>query len=296
MNHRISTLQLFCRVAHTGSFTAAGQEVGLTQPSVSRIISDLEKELGAALFVRSTHAVNLTEVGADYLKRLEPILWSLEEANHMLRGDGTFRGRLRVGSSTSFAMREVIPRLPPFLAANLDIHVDFVLADAMQELIGQGIDVALRFGALTDSTMIARKLTKAERILVAAPEYLAENGIPQSPTDLAQHRVVIGPSSSGSMGWKFTKDGKTLSVQVESKLTFSVNEASTAAALAGMGIISTSILGCRKEIDSGELIRLLPDWHIGFTEVHAVIAAGRNAKPSARGFVDHLAASFRETA
>ena len=296
MNHRVSTLQLFCRVAHTGSFTAAGQEVGLTQPSVSRIISDLEKELGAALFVRSTHAVNLTEVGADYLKRLEPILWSLEEANHMLRGDGTFRGRLRVGSSTSFAMREVIPRLPPFLAANPDIHVDFVLADSMQELIGQGIDVALRFGALTDSTMVAYKLTKAERILAAAPEYLAENGTPQSPIDLAQHRVIIGPSSSGSMGWSFTKNGREQSVQVKSRITVNVNEASTAAALAGMGIISTSILGCRKEINSGELIRLLPDWHIGFTEVHAVIAAGRNAKPSARGFVDYLAASFRETA
>ncbi len=91
MNHRVSTLQLFCRVARTGSFTAAGQEVGLTQPSVSRIINSLEKELGAALFVRSTHAVSLTEVGENYLKRLEPILLSLEEANHMLRDDGTFK-------------------------------------------------------------------------------------------------------------------------------------------------------------------------------------------------------------
>ena len=294
MNHRVSTLQLFCRVARTGSFTAAGQEVGLTQPSVSRIISALEKELGAALFVRSTHAVNLTEVGEDYLKRLEPILLSLEEANHMLRDDGTFRGRLRVGSSTSFAIREVIPRLPSFLEANPDIHVDFVLSDSMQQLIGQGIDVALRFGALTDSTMVARKLIEAERILVASVGYLEKNGHPQSPADLAKHRGIIGPSSSGAMGWSFEKNGEQLSVQMKSQLMVTVNEASTAAALAGMGIISTSILGCRKEIESGELIRLLPDWKIGFTEVHAVIAAGHKAKPSARGFVDYLASSFRE--
>lgn len=294
MNDRVSTLQLFCRVARTGSFTAAGQEVGLSQPSVSRIINGLEKELGAALFVRSTHAVNLTEVGEDYLKRLEPILSSLEEANHMVRGDGTLRGRLRVGSATSFAMREVIPRLPPFLEANPDLHVDFILADSMQELIDQGIDVALRFGALTDSTMVARKLIKAERILAASPEYLEKYGTPKSPADLAKHRVVIGPSSSGAMGWNFKKDGKELSVKVDGQFMVTVNEASTAAALAGMGIISTSLLGCGKEIESGELIRLLADWEIGSAEVHAVIAAGRNAKPSARGFVDYLISSFRE--
>ncbi len=293
MNDRISTLQLFCRVARTGSFTAAGKEVGLSQPSVSRIISNLEKDLGEALFVRSTHAVSLTEVGEGYLQRLEPILSSLEEANHLVRGDGTLRGRLRVGSATSFAMREVIPRLPAFLEANPELHVDLVLTDARQELIDQGIDVALRFGALSDSSMVARKLTKGPRILAASPVYLEKAGKLDSPADLARHRMILGPSSVGAVGWSFKKDGKELSVQVESQLMVTVNEASTAAALAGMGIISTSILGCRKEIDSGDLVRVLPDWEIGSVEVHAVIAAGRNAKPSARAFVDYLAKSFR---
>ena len=98
MSDRISTLRLFCRVAITGSFTAAGKEIDLSQPSVSRIISNLEKDLGAALFVRSTHAVKLTEAGADYLARIEPILAALEEANHLVRSDGKLQGRLRVGS------------------------------------------------------------------------------------------------------------------------------------------------------------------------------------------------------
>ncbi|MEM1244328.1 MAG: LysR family transcriptional regulator [Pseudomonadota bacterium] len=294
MSDRVSTLQLFCRVARTGSFTAAGREVGLSQPSVSRIISKLEEELGGALFVRSTHAVNLTEAGQEYLKRLEPILSSLEEANHMVRSNGTLRGRLRVGSATSFAMREVIPRLPDFLEANPELHVDFVLTDSRQDLIDQGIDVALRFGALADSTMVARKLTEGPRILAASPAYLEKAGKLASPADLPQHRIILGPSSRGTVGWHFTKEGKELSVQVASQLRVTVNEASTAAALAGMGIISTSILGCRKEINSGELIQLLPEWLIGTVEVHAVIAAGRNAKPSARGFVDYLVSSFRE--
>ena len=293
MNDRVSTLQLFCRVARTGSFTAAGQEIGLSQPSVSRIINGLEKELGAALFVRSTHAVNLTEAGEDYLQRLEPILSSLEEANHMVRGDGTLRGRLRVGSATSFAMREIIPRLPDFLDKNPELKLDLVLTDSFQDLIDQSIDVALRFGTLNDSTMVARKLVGGPRLLAASPAYLEIAGTPKSPADLAQHRVIIGPSSAGAVGWRFKKNGKELSVQVESQLMVTVNEASTAAALAGMGIISSSLLGCRAEIESGKLIRLLPDWEIGSAEVHAVIAAGRNAKPSARAFVEYLVESFR---
>lgn len=155
------------------------------------------------------------------------------------------------------------------------------------------IDVALRFGALNDSTMIARKLTEGPRLLAASPAYLEQAGIPKNPADLTQHRVILGPSSTGQLGWRFKKDGKELSVQVESQLMVTVNEASTAAALAGMGIISTSILGCRAEIESGALIRLLPDGEIGSVEVHAVIAAGRSAKPSARAFVDYLVSSFR---
>jgi len=169
MKERVSALQLFCRVAQTGSFTAAGKEIGLSQPSVSRIISNLEKELGAALFVRSTHAVSLTEAGAEYFERVDPLLSALEEANHMVRGDGTLRGRLRVGSATSFAIREVIPRLPEFLAKNPDLHIDFVLTDLRQDLIDQAIDVALRFGVLNDSTMIARKLADSPRLLAASP-------------------------------------------------------------------------------------------------------------------------------
>ncbi len=294
MSDRISTLQLFCRVARTGSFTAAGQEVGLSQPSVSRIISGLEKDLGGALFVRSTHAVNLTEVGEQYLQRIEPILASLEEANHMVHGDGTLRGRLRLGIATSFAMREIIPRLPAFLDGNPELKLDLVLADSFQELIDQSIDVAFRFGKLNDSTMVARKLTESPRILAASPAYLEKAGTPKTPTDLVQHKVIIGPSGAGAAGWRFKKDGKELSIQVENQLTVTVNEASTVAALAGMGIISSALLGCRAEIDSGNLIRLLPDWEIGSVEVHAVIAAGRNAKPSARAFVDYIVSSFRE--
>ena len=296
MSDRISTLRLFCRVARTGSFTAAGKEVDLSQPSVSRIISKLEKDLGATLFVRSTHAVKLTEAGADYLARIDPILSALEEANHLVRSDGKLQGRLRVGAATSFAVREIIPRLPDFLAQHPGLHVDLVLTDARQDLIEQAIDVALRFGPLSDSTMVARRLGVTPRLIAASPAYLAKAGTPQIPADLAGHQVIIGPSSMGSTGWRFKKDGKTLSVRVEGQLMVTVNEATTAAALAGMGIISTAFWGCRAELESGELVQILADWEIGTVEVNALLAGGRSAKPSARAFADYLVASFRNSA
>ncbi|MEM9449794.1 MAG: LysR family transcriptional regulator [Cyanobacteria bacterium P01_E01_bin.6] len=296
MSDRISTLRLFCRVAATGSFTAAGQEIDLSQPSVSRIISNLEKDLGAALFVRSTHAVKLTEAGADYLARIEPILSALDEANHLVRSDGKLQGRLRVGSANSFAARELIPRLPDFLAQHSDLNIDLVLTDAFQDLIDQGIDVALRFGQLRDSTMVARRLGVKPRLLAASPAYLAKSGTPKTPADLAGHQVIIGPSSMGSTGWNFQKDGKTLSVRVEGQLMVTVNEASTVAAVAGMGIISTSLWGCRAEIESGELVQILEDWEIGTSEMSALLAGGRSAKPSAHAFVDYLVESFRKSA
>ena len=296
MSDRISTLRLFCRVARTGSFTAAGKEVDLSQPSVSRIISKLEKDLGAALFVRSTHAVKLTEAGADYLARIDPILSALEEANHLVRSDGKLQGRLRVGVAISFAVREIIPRLPDFLAQHPDLNIDLALTDSFQDLIDEAIDVAVRFGPLRDSTMVARRLGLTPRLLAASPAYLAKAGTPKTPADLAGHQVIIGPSSMGSTGWTFKKDGKTLSVRVEGQLMVTVNEVATVAALAGMGIISTSFWGCRTELESGKLVQILTDWEIGTVEVNALLAGGRSAKPSARAFADYLVASFRNSA
>lgn len=296
MSDNISALRLFCRVARTESFTAAGKEIGLSQPSVSRIISNLEKDLGEALFVRTTHAVKLTEAGGEYLARIDPILAALDEANHLVRGDGTLKGRLRVGCATSFAVREIIPRMSGFLEQNPELKVDLVLTDSRQDLIDQAIDVALRYGPLSDSNLIAKKLGDPPRLIAASPAYLEKAGTPKTPADLAGHPVILGPAGMEAEGWNFNKRGKAVSVQVEGQLMVTVNEAATAAALAGLGIISTGYWGIRSEIERGDLVQLLPDWEIGTVEVNAVLSGGRNAKPSARAFADYLVKSFRDSA
>lgn len=292
MSDKLFALRLFSRVARTGSFSSAGRELRLSQPSVSRIISALETEIGAALLTRTTRAVTLTEAGADYLARIEPLLAGIEEADHAARGTGELRGVLRVGVAASFAVREVIPRLPEFLASHPALRVELSMADQRQDLVVEAVDVALRFGVLTDSTAMAKKIGVSTRLLVASPDYLWRAGTPKLPTDLPAHALIVGPAGASAGGWSFQRDGKAVSIQAQGRLVVNVNEAVTAAAVAGLGIASTGTWGCRGELDSGALVQVLPDWTMGTVEVNAVFAAGRAAKPSARAFADFLAASL----
>jgi DNA-binding transcriptional LysR family regulator len=235
--------------------------------------------------------VTLTDAGADFLVRLEPILAALEEAEHAVRGTGELRGVLRVGLSTTFAIPEVVPRLPMFLEKHPALRIELLVDDQRQDLVGQGVDVALRLGSLPDSTAMARRIGEWPRLLAASPAYLAHAGEPRAPTDLAAHAVILGPVRP-QRAWSFRKDGKATSVRVDGRLTATVNEVSTAAAVAGLGIVAMPLVGCRKELEDGTLVRVLPDWDLGSVEMHAVFAAGRATKPSARALTEFLMGEF----
>jgi len=285
-------LRLFSRVARTSSFTRAGRELGLSQPSVSRQISELEADVGIALFVRSTRAVKLTQAGADYLLRVEAILEALEEADHAARGTMELRGQLRVALSASFGIREVIPRINRLMDAHPALRIELLMSDEREDLIAEGVDVAIRFGALPDSSATSRLLGRSARMLVAAPAYLARAGRPREPAELAQHRFVLGPSSSGALGNTLRKDGQQASFRAQGRLAASVNEGATAAAVAGLGILTIGLWGCRSELADGRLVQILEDWELEPVEVHAVFPPGRAARPAARALVDYLVAEL----
>ncbi|GAB7522781.1 LysR family transcriptional regulator [Paraburkholderia sp. 2C] len=298
MNDKLSVLRLFTRVARTSSFTRAGRELGISQPSVSRQISELEVDVGAVLFVRSTRAVKLTEAGVDYLMRVEAILEALEEADLVARGTSELRGHLRVALSTSFGVREVIPRIGRFMALHSALHIDLLMSDERQDLIAEGVDVAIRFGALPDSTARSRLLGRSPRMLVASPDYLARAGRPVDPSDLSEHAFVLGPSSAASLGWTLRKDGREFVLrgqgpaqgqgQGQGRLTTTVNEGATAAAIAGLGILTIGLWGCRSELADGRLVQILEDWQLDPVEIHAVFPPGRAARPAARALIDYL--------
>jgi DNA-binding transcriptional LysR family regulator len=293
MNDKLSVLRLFTRVARTSSFTRAGRELGISQPSVSRQISELEAEVGTALFVRSTRAVRLTEAGIDYLMRVEAILAALEEADQAARGTTELRGRLRVALSTSFGIREVIPRIDRFMESHPALHVDLLMSDDRQDLIAEGVDVAIRFGALPDSSATSRMLGRSPRMLVAAPGYLARAGRPVEPSELSQHTFVVGPSSAAALGWTLRKAGRETVFRADGRFTTSVNEGATAAAVAGLGILVVGLWGCRSEIADGHLVQILEDWQLDPVEIHAVFPPGRASRPAARALIDYLVEEIR---
>src|SRR5512147_1114353 len=230
MTDRLTALRIFQRVAHRGSLSAAARDLGFSQPSVSRILTELEREIGATLLVRSTRGLTLTDRGGAYLSRIEPLLRALEEAEHEARGTGELRGVLRIGLSSSFGVREVIPRLPAFMNDHPELNIDLSISDAHQDLIGDGVDVAFRFGAMADSSSLARRLGSGERLLAASPDYLARRGAPTVPDELADHTMIIGPGAS-PRGLKFEKDGRETLVTVTGRLTVATNESATAAAV-----------------------------------------------------------------
>jgi DNA-binding transcriptional LysR family regulator len=294
MNDRFHSLQLFTRVARTGSFSIAGRELGISQPTASRIVAALEKQVGVALLTRTTRAVTLTEAGMIYLQRVEEILASLDEADHSARGTGELRGVLRIAMSTATALRCVLPRIARFTDLHSSLRVEFVLNDEKQDLIGDAVDVALRVGHLADSSAVARKVGVVHRTLAASPAYLAKAGSPQSPTDLLQHSIIVGPAGRGIEAWAFNKEGRSTSVRVVGRFILNGGEGATAAAVAGLGIVSAGALGMFSELRNGLLVRVLSEWEMGTADVHVVLPAGRATKPSARAFANFIGIEFSE--
>jgi len=284
-------LRIFSRVARLRSFSAAARELSISQSQASRAVAELEAELGALLLARTTRAVIPTEAGLDYLTRVEAILDQLEDAGHSVRQD-ELRGTLRVGMPTSAGVREIIARLPRFTERHPKLHLQIVLDDRRQDLVRDAVDVAIRIGTLPDSNATARLLTSYSRLVVASPGYLERFGMPENPQDLAAHRIVFGPAAGTDTAWAFTRDGQEETVDVTPTISFSDNEGAVAGAAAGLGVTSIGWWTCRREIEEGALIKLLPDWEMASTRVHAYFPLGRATRSAARAFIDFLIEDF----
>lgn len=293
MSDRLQSLLVFRRTARCGSFSRAGRELGLSQASVSRIIAGLERALGAQLLTRTTRAVTLTERGSDYLARIEGILDALDEADHFARGGGPLRGLLRIGLSTSFGVREIIPRLPEFLAQHRDLRIDLAVTDSRQDLVLEGIDIAFRLGPLTDSGLIARQIARSPRVLAASPSYLAQRPLPNRPEELSAHSLIVGPGVAPPM-LEFRKGERVVRVPASGRLTCAANEAASSLALAGLGVTVSSVWGIARELRAGSLVRMLPDWTLPPVDLHCVFPPGRAQSPAARACADFFAAAIRE--
>lgn len=265
----------------------------MSQSSASRIVGELERDLGVSLLSRTTRAVMLTEAGADYLLRVEALLDGLNEADHLVRGGEGLAGTLRLGLSMSLALREIVPRLPAFLARHPALNLDLAIADHHQDLVAEGIDIALRLGPMPDSGNVARKLGTAPRVVVAAPAYLASRAPIATPRDLSAHWIIVGPGAARPP-LHFRRGAESVSIRPEGRVKCGVNEGATAAACAGLGITVASMWSVAREIRAGALVRLLADWSLPEVPLHAVFPPARLPRPAARLFADFIATALAD--
>ena len=289
MSDRLRELSVFVRAGETGSFSRVAREFGVSQPSISRMVASLEARLGAKLLLRTTRRITLTDTGRVFLERARQIIGDLDDAENAARGADSLRGTLRVALSGAFGIREVIPRLPGFVEQHPKLGVELMMSDGLEDLVAQGVDMALRLGALADSGFGARLLGKAPRLAVASPTYLARRGTPQIPADLVRHDCILGPGLSDRAGWHFIRAGRSASVAVKGPIRIALADGVVACAKAGLGIALASRWMCRAELDAGELVAILADYQLEGVDLHAVYPGGRRPSLKARALSDYLA-------
>jgi DNA-binding transcriptional LysR family regulator len=298
MSDRWQEMAVFIRVAECGSLSRAARELKLSQPSISRILANLEARLGTTLLLRTTRSTSLTEAGSLYLERAKHLLAEMEEAEQATRGVDSLHGVIRLAMPVLYGVRVVIPALATFLARHPDLRVEMIMSDARQNLVTDGVDVAVRLGVgpLDDSTFGARRLALVERLVVAAPSYLAAHGAPTNLAELTRHRCIVQHGLFGRESWRFTRDQTITSVDVPAKLWINSAPGILAAAVAGLGIALATRVMVQQELRTGELTQLLDGYRLDPAEVYAVFPAGPRPSAKVRAIVDHLAAAIGASA
>ncbi len=294
MSDRWQEMAVFARVAESGSLSRAARELSLSQPSVSRIVSALEARLGTTLLLRTTRSVSLTDAGALYLGRARRLLAEMEEAEQATRGLDSLHGVIRLAMPVMYGTRAIIPALAPFLERHPDLRVEIVMSDTRQNLVTDGVDIAIRVGVgpLDDSSFGARKLALVERLVIAAPSYLSLRGSPADPAELAGHACIIQHGLFGRESWRFTRNQTVTAVDVSAKLSINSAPGVLAATVAGMGIALATRVMAGDELRTGQLTQLLEAWQLAPAEIHAIFPAGPKLSAKVRAIVDHLVDSL----
>lgn len=289
----IQDMRIFARVAAVQNLSAVGTELGLTPGTISKRIQALEDELGARLFDRTTRSIRITEEGSTFLVHVERILSEIEAARASV-DDRVSRpkGKLKIAAPACLGQRYLAPALCEFMRAYPDIEVQVDLRDRPVNLQEDGYDVAIRTGTLSDSSLIAKRLTPDRHIIAAAPAYLARRGRPARPEELPQHACLI---LGDRWQWSFNKSGVESSVRVHGPLRSNNGELLCQAAIDGMGLIRASELEVLPELQGGKLVQVLPDYEVNTNAaVWALYPSAKHVLPRMRVLLDFLADWFRQ--
>jgi len=284
---RLHAMETFVRVVETGSFSAAARDLKTGQPAISKTIAGLEDRLGVRLLVRSTRKLSPTEAGIAFYERALRAITEANEAEAAAHGVGAgLEGRLRVCAPVTFARLHLVPKLGEFLDAHPKLRLELVMDDRTIDLVSENIDAGFRLGVLTDSALTARKLTQAERLVVASPAYLARRGVPSTPADLLEHDGIIYGQTTGGEEWLFRRGTSETSVQIQSRLTLSAAEGVREAVIAGQGFSISSRWMFAPELESGEVVPILEEWSLPSMDLWVIYPTGRLKSTKVRAFVE----------
>ncbi len=294
MDH-FKQISTFVEVAAKGSLSAAARAEGVAPAMIGRRLDALEERLGVKLLQRSTRKIALTNEGIAFLEDCQRILADLENAEAAVsERSANASGHLLISAPAGFGRQHVAPLIPSFLAQHRNVTVTLNLNDRVVDLIGEGIDVAIRIAALSDSSLVGVKLADNKRVVVASPAYIKRYGAPASLDDLAKHNCLAISSEGSQRGWTFRQNGKNVTLKVTGNMVCNDGAVLHDWALAGKGLAWRSMWEVGTAIESGRLVTVLDEFAAPGNDIYAVFAQRRHLPLRIRAFVDFLRHAYAQ--
>lgn len=285
---RLTGMEVFVRVVELGSFTAAAEASGISPTMVSNHVLALEQRLGARLLNRTTRRQSLSEIGTAYYAQCLDILARVDAAESAAQEmHARPAGKLRISAPITLGVHLLVPELAEYLRNHPDVTVELRLNDRVVDLVEEGFDAALRFGNLHDSGLIVRPLRSLNRMICAAPAYLAAHGAPAKPADLADHNCLAFHYLTPEREWRFG-GSKAETIHVSGQLTVNNGPALLQAALGGIGIAMLPDYLAAADIEAGRLVRLFPDDDFPRAPLQLVYLPDRHMTPKLRSFIEYV--------
>lgn len=287
---RFKQIESFVSAATRGSLSAAAQAEGVAPSLIGRRIDALEARLGVKLLVRTTRRISLTFEGSAFLEDCQRLLDDLHNAEASVSLGGVkASGHLRVTAPAGFGRVHVAPLVPAFLDAHREVTISLDLTDRLTDIVNENVDIAVRIGALDDSSLVGLQLAENRRVVVASPAYLKRHGVPAHPEDLTAHDcLTFGTYGNQARGWAFTVDGKAVSVRVSGTLECNDGAVLRDWALAGRGLAWRSLWEVGDDLRSRRLRSVLDEFAAPPNAIYAVFPQRRHLPLRVRMFIDYL--------
>ena len=288
-------ISTFVEVVARGSLSAAARAEGIAPAMIGRRLDALEARLGVKLLQRTTRKLVLTDEGAAFLEDCQRILAELEDAESAVaERSAKASGHLLVSAPAGFGRQHVAPLLPSFLAEHREVTVNLNLNDRVVDVVGEGVDVAIRIASLSDSSLVGVKLAANERVLVASPAYLKRHGTPNTLADLGRHNCLAISSEGSQRGWTFRDNAKLVTLKVAGNMVCNDGAVLHDWALAGKGLAWRSMWEVQAEIEAGNLSTVLDQFAAPGSDIYAVFAQRRHLPLRIRAFVDFLRRTYAQ--